>query len=102
MNQSMTPAQLETQLSIFAILELSFVANDQTPKEITFLLKSVVSLQQNQAWLLPWVTAVLQPSSAEPARQGDTESRLIAREILFLSILIAETAGRGISDFLLQ
>lgn len=43
MNQSMTSSQLETKLSIFFSLGLSFVANDQTPKEKAFLLKNVLS-----------------------------------------------------------
>lgn len=59
-------------------------------------------LQHSWAWLLLWVTAIPQLSSTETATQDDASGRLVVKEIIFLSILIAETAGRGISDFLLQ
>lgn len=59
-------------------------------------------LQHSWAWLLPWVTAVPQLSSTETATQDDTSGRLVLKEMIFLSILIAEIARRGISDLPLQ
>lgn len=46
----MTSALLETKLSIFFSLGLSFVANDQTPKERTFLLKNVLRRADPEAF----------------------------------------------------
>lgn len=50
MNQSMTPAQLGTKLSISSSSGLSFAANDQTPKERTYLLKNVLSQADPEAF----------------------------------------------------
>jgi len=50
MNQSMTSAQLETKLSIFFSLGLSFIANYQTPKERTFLLRNALHRADAEAF----------------------------------------------------